>query len=330
MSKRCAELLVEDILDSCRSDSMISVVIPLYNMERFIARTLQTVFAQTFQDFEIVIVNDGSTDNSVECVKSIDDPRIRLINQENQGVSVARNTGIREARYDYIALLDADDSWKPDYLESQINLIRAYPDCRVFACAYVLKNHDGEIKNIVLNRIPFQNDTGILDNYFCVASCSHPPLWTSAVVFEKNAFLSTGGFFVGVTAGEDLLVWAKLAVNNKIAYSLEPKAYFVRGKAESYETEPSRTPQIPDIIGTELKKLYRENVSVPGLKKYLAIWHKMRASMFLLFDDKRNTRIESLESLKYNPCNYRVWIYLLLLCCPRSVRYKVFQKFGNS
>lgn len=310
--------------------NMISIVIPLYNKEQQIGNTLQSVLNQTFQDFEIVIVNDGSTDQSIAAVSAFTDERILVIHQENQGVSVARNTGIKEARYDYIALLDADDDWKPDYLESQVNLIRTYPGCRVFACAYALKNYDGAIKNIVLNHIPFQSGTGILDNYFCVASCSHPPLWTSAVVFEKNALLAAGGFPVDVTAGEDLLVWAKLAVKHKIAYQLEPKAYFVRGKAESYETAPSRTPQIPDRVGEELAKLYHKNTSIPGFKTYLAMWHKMRASMFLLLDDKRNTRLESAESLKYNPYNYKVWIYMVLLCCPRAVRYKIFQKFGSA
>ena len=94
---------------------MISVVIPLYNKEEQIADTLQSIFAQTFQDFEIVIVDDGSTDNSVEEVEKFDDSRIRLIHQTNAGVSAARNRGIEEARGELIAFLDADDEWKPEY-----------------------------------------------------------------------------------------------------------------------------------------------------------------------------------------------------------------------
>jgi glycosyltransferase involved in cell wall biosynthesis len=308
---------------------MISIVIPLYNKEQQIGRTLRSVLGQTFQDFEIIIVNDGSTDDSVACVKEVHDERIRLHNQENQGVSVARNIGIQLAGYDYIALLDADDEWAPDYLESQLNLVRRYPECRVFACAYTLKNHDEEVKTIVLNRIPFEGDSGILDNYFCVAACSHPPVWTSAVVFEKRAFLSTGGFLPGIVAGEDLLTWAKLAVRYKIAYSLKPKACFVRGRAESYETAPSRTPQIPDTVGAELAKLLADNPSTPGLRSYLSIWHKMRAAMFLLLGDGKNTRRESFRSLHYSS-NYKLWIYVLLSYCPRFVRYKIFQKFGKA
>ena len=93
---------------------MISIVIPLYNKEQQIGKTLESVFAQSFQDYEVVIVNDGSTDKSVEIVEGMADKRIRLINQKNSGVSAARNKGIQESRGEYIAFLDADDEWKPD------------------------------------------------------------------------------------------------------------------------------------------------------------------------------------------------------------------------
>ena len=82
---------------------MISIVIPLYNKEQQIGKTLESVFAQSFQDYEVVIVNDGSTDKSVEIVEGMADKRIRLINQKNSGVSAARNKGIQESRGEYIA-----------------------------------------------------------------------------------------------------------------------------------------------------------------------------------------------------------------------------------
>ena len=91
---------------------MISVVIPLYNKEKYIKRAIESVLNQTFQKFEIIVVNDGSTDKSAEIVQNIKDPRIRLINQKNAGVSAARNRGIQEAKYEYIAFLDADDFWE--------------------------------------------------------------------------------------------------------------------------------------------------------------------------------------------------------------------------
>src|SRR5699024_6424946 len=101
---------------------MFSIVIPLYNKELSITNTLQSVLNQTFTDFEVVIVNDGSTDNSVEKVEAFNDPRIRLIHQANAGVSAARNKGIEEANYDWISFLDADDLWMENHLSILKNM----------------------------------------------------------------------------------------------------------------------------------------------------------------------------------------------------------------
>ena len=149
---------------------MISVVIPLYNKEKQIKRTLQSVLTQTFQDFEIVIVNDGSTDNSTIEVEKIKDSRIRLIHQENAGVSAARNKGIEEAKYELIALLDADDEWKNKYLEVQYDLYKKYPKCDIFACNYEFVNEKHDISPTIIKKLSFKENDGILNNYFEVPS----------------------------------------------------------------------------------------------------------------------------------------------------------------
>ena len=308
---------------------MISIVIPLYNKEKQVANTLQSVFNQTFQDFEVVIVNDGSTDKSVEEVEKFNNPRICLIHQKNAGVSAARNKGIAETKYDYIALLDADDEWYPDYLQEQVNLINKYPECSIFVCAYEFRNHKGELKPIIVNKMPFSSQTGVLTNYFEVASCSHPPICSINIVAQKESFLSIGGFPVGVQSGEDLLTWARLATKYSIAYSRRVLSVFNLGSSQSYENAPSRVPEKDDYVGMELERLYKKNKTIVGLKKYVALWFKMRASQFLLLGNKKHTLKEASKSLKYNLFNMRVWSYILLLLFPKSFRYKVFQTLGS-
>ena len=115
---------------------MISVIIPLYNKVNTVERAVRSVLDQTVSEFELIVVNNGSTDGSEDVVKRIDDPRIILISQPNQGVSMARNKGVAIAKGDYVAFLDADDEWRPTFLETVLRMREKYPDCAVFATAY--------------------------------------------------------------------------------------------------------------------------------------------------------------------------------------------------
>lgn len=118
-------------------DVQFSVVIPLYNKEAYVAQTLKSVVGQTYQNFEIIVVNDCSTDNSFDIVKAVQDHRIKIIeHNENKGVSASRNTGINAATHPYIAFLDADDQWDSSYLETIWNLVKEYPNESVFATHY--------------------------------------------------------------------------------------------------------------------------------------------------------------------------------------------------
>ena len=311
------------------SNISISVVIPLFNKENQIRTTLLSLFNQTFQNFEIIIINDGSTDRSVEQVKEFNDNRIRIISQTNQGVSVTRNNGIKAAQSDYVAFLDADDEWEPGYLETQMELIRKFEDCSVFACAYKIQRYNGKTGKVVLHKMPFSGESGILSNYFEVASCSSPPLWTSAVVAKKEALLSVGGFPANVHSGEDLLTWAKLAVNYKIAYSKKICAIYIMDKSYDINEKPSRLHDKKDVVSCELVKLYKN--SSPkiklSLKKYLSLWYKMKASVFLRLPDRKKALTYSFRSLKYNCRNSKVYLFILLALCPEFIQDFVKRKY---
>lgn len=137
---------------------MISVVIPLYNKEAIVARSIGSVLSQSFADFEVVVVDDGSTDRSAEIVRAFDDPRVRLVSQENGGPSKARNTGTRHANGDWIIYLDADDEMLPDTLEHFHHLSMTHPNVDMFLGEVLMNNgHDmclhtkykeGELRNI--------------------------------------------------------------------------------------------------------------------------------------------------------------------------------------
>lgn len=295
---------------------MISVVIPLYNKEAQIANTLQTILNQTYQNFEIVIVNDGSTDNSIAEVNKIKDNRIRVINQKNAGVSAARNRGIEEAKYNLIAFLDADDEWKEEYLETQYKLYLKYPECSVFATNYEFKDSKGKITHTVINKLPFGGDDGILNNYFEVASCSHPPICSISVMVIKDAIMKIGGFPLGIKSGEDLLTWAKLAVNYKIAYTINSYAYYSRLSGNAIQLSAYiRKPEEPDIVGNELKKILK------GKDRfyYLPLWYKNRANLYFRSGNRYMVAVYAFKAIRYNIFYYKSYAYLLFSVLPKSI-----------
>ncbi len=298
---------------------MISVIIPLYNKEASIATALNGVLAQTYQDFEVVVVDDGSTDGGAAVVETFDDPRIRLIRQANAGVSAARNRGIAEACGEHVAFLDADDEWMPEFLEEIAALIAEYPECRARATNYIF-NSNGVKSPTILRKMPFTEGRGVLTNYFEVASCSHPPMWTSAVCIERTLLQEVGSFPVGIKSGEDLLTWARVAVRTQWAYSMKSAAQYNLGEGYDKKNLPPRRQDAGDPVGRALKEIYQANPELVGFRKYLSHWHKMRASVAVRYGECRETLYEVRQSLKYNPFNYKVAMLGVLALLPSGLR----------
>ena len=199
---------------------MISVVIPLYNKAQSIVQTIQSVLSQTFQQFEIVVVDDGSTDNSIAILNTIQDSRFKLYSKSNGGVSSARNRGIEKATFDYIAFLDADDFWEPNYLEEQAKLIFDFPDAAMWGTAWghMIQNHKIPQKQKVDNDF-----RGIVLDYWQRGLYL---FWTSAVVVRKSAFDIAGYFDERIKYGEDLDMWYRVILNYPVAYNNIPLAYY--------------------------------------------------------------------------------------------------------
>lgn len=298
---------------------MISVIVPLYNKESSIAIALDSVLAQTYQDFEVIVVDDGSSDKSAAVVEQYSDARIRLIRQANAGVSAARNKGIAEAKGEYVAFLDADDEWMPDFLEEIVMLQRKFPECGAQATAYIQSFNRTQV-GILLNRLPFSGTHGILTNYFEIAAYSHPPVWTSAVCIKRTILYGIGAFPIGITSGEDLLTWARVAIHTHWAYSLKVCAIYNMGEGYDKKNLPPRRQDAGDPVGKQLMELYNTNPNVVGLRKYLSHWHKMRASTAVRYGERWDTLAEVGKSLKFNPLNYKSLLLGGLALLPKQLR----------
>ena len=301
---------------------MISIVIPLYDKAAQVAGTLESIRLQVFSAYEVIIVDDGSTDGSLNVVwrylQGFPEfaSRVRVFSQLHAGVSAARNRGIWESRFEWIAFLDADDGWTEDYLQSQVELSLRYPSCEVLAAGYGIQLGVGRFRPVVLSRLPFRGRAGVLNNYFEVAACSYPPLCGLVTIVRKDALLAVGGFPEGVSSGEDLLTWARLAIFYRIAYNRKCMGVYDRDPARRNSDQRQRMPASHDIVGHQLEALLREHPWIPGLRDYVGVWYKMRARIYLSHSMRREAWNEWRKMVRFRPADYKTWAYLLFFANP--------------
>lgn len=205
----------------------ISVVIPLYNKQSHILNAIDSVLKQAHSPSEIVVIDDGSCDDSAKIVtekSATSQIPIRLIKQQNQGVSVARNNGVKHAKYELVAFLDADDVWLPLYLDEMVNLLNSYPTAGFYASRYQCFAGEGKFSDANINMaLVAQNGLNpngmLLKNYFDIASKGDLPFMISSTMVSKKRFNKIGGFPAGERIGEDQDFFAKVALEGDIAYS---------------------------------------------------------------------------------------------------------------
>ncbi|TQV73787.1 glycosyltransferase [Aliikangiella marina] len=191
-----------------------SIVVPLYNKVKSVEKTILSILNQTHTDFELIVVDDGSTDGSDKVVELFEDRRLTLIRQPNQGVSAARNTGIRRAQYSHIAFIDADDCVAPDYLKHICRLIYAYPEAGAYCTRYRYVNAERTKRCKIHN---MKNRLMLFDNYFAIAGKGDLPIIATGVCIPKYVLDRVGQFPVGQVQGEDQDLWARIGLNFSIA-----------------------------------------------------------------------------------------------------------------
>ena len=301
---------------------MFSIVIPLYDKALQVTATLDAVRRQVFIAYELIIVDDGSTDGSLAVVRDYlrshgsFSSHVRLFCQSHAGVSAARNKGIAESRFDWIAFLDADDSWRPDYLQEQYELSLAYPFCEVLATGYGFRRGAGQAVPARFSRLPFRGTAGILNNYFKVAACSHPPLCSLTTIVRKDAIRAVGGFPEGISSGEDLLTWARLAIHCRIAFNKKNMGTYDQDPGRRNQDQRARMPAENDVVGDCLEALLRQHRCLSGLREYVGTWHKMRTRIYLTHSMRKEAWAEWRKLVRFTPVHYKTWAYLLILISP--------------
>lgn len=288
---------------------MISVVIPLYNKAHTIVNTLNTVFAQTYQDFEVVIVNDGSTDKGVEVIQqNFKDSRIRIIHQKNAGVSAARNRGVDESKGDYIAFLDGDDEWHPEYLSTMHELIVKYPEAGLFLCAGLIYNADGSIGYRVAAK--YEGAKCKIDLFQNPEVFSH----TSGTIIRKSIFYKTHKFICGMNKFEDKLLTQAIALLTDTIYCGIPLSKYNGGISGQLTQTNKNNPNSIDseILYFNLIVEDYQNSTQTQLKKLFPIFFKyiLRHSIKLTLKNKCNTltkyfwqRLSHDAKMMLHPCD---------------------------
>ena len=253
---------MEDIFEKSTETKLtmkISAVIPLYNKAPYIKRAIESILDQTIKVDEIIVVDDGSTDDGGNIVEGLNNPNIKLIKQENTGESGARNRGIKEASNEMIAFLDADDEWLPDFLENIIVLRNNFPDCGAYATASYTIRPGGKIVYSDLSSLPPAPWIGIIPNFFALFQ-QGLAFNSSSIVIPKYIVEGIGGFPVGVRQSADFDTWLRIAIKYPIAFCPKRKVIYHQDAENRMAPTNSRIIEDP-AIKTILKAIEEGQIS---------------------------------------------------------------------
>lgn len=209
----------------------VSVVIPVHNGEKYLAQAIESVLAQTYRDFELLIVDDGSTDGSRAIMDrhARRDARIRILSQANRGVSAAGNLGFEEARGAWVARLDADDIFLPDKLQSQIAFIRQHPDVRIVGTLGYFINRTGRVIGLVNSDGPFTRT-----EFESMAGRGEPVFFVhSSTLMHRQTVLALGGYREQFVQAEDVDLWLRMSEKGQLLLKMPQPLLLYRLHGES-------------------------------------------------------------------------------------------------
>lgn len=291
-----------------------SVVIPAYNAESTITSTIRSVLEQNLQDFEIIVIDDGSTDCTAECATIVGDPRVSVYKIKNSGVSTARNTGIAHARGKCIAFLDADDIWKRNHLDFAKRFFEEHPSVEWYASRYCICSPD-----VVETK---RNETSTYDVLVANYLLGHrDSVSSSSVVLKREVLDSIDLFPDGVRYFEDIIAWARLSAKSpNFGYQKETTVLYIRHECSFTGRYVSRSKYVTDYSHflAYVADLQRLSSIYPGNKLFLSFTRK-QILLYFLHCFKKNSDV-SLENIlqNYGHCfHYFIYVWLrgaLWLC----------------
>ncbi|MBX7185637.1 MAG: glycosyltransferase family 2 protein [Vicinamibacteria bacterium] len=292
----------------------VSVVIPLFQKAPYIRRALDSVFRQTLEEFEVIVVDDGSTDEAPQVLAAIDDRRLTVHRQEHAGVSAARNAGVSLSRASWVAFLDADDEWRPAFLESTLRIAESMPRVSVVFTNF----RDYQTGHPCLVHTPGDGDL-VRDYFSAVLRNGGLGMSSSSVLALRSQIESCGGFRAGVQHGEDLDLWARLAWTGDVGYCDETLAV-CHTEVEGSASKDLRAATLPYPAFLNTWEEWRAAGRIPGpLRKSSARYanwilarHVMELAHQGLREEARRRLDAALWRNRADPLHWRarIWIWL--------------------
>lgn len=256
-----------------------SVIIPLFNKEKFVENAVKSILEQTFSDFEIIIVEDCSSDNSWDVVLKINSDKIKIIkHKKNKGLSASRNTGIKNSNANYVTFLDADDVWKSNYLEKIHDLIQQFPDAKLLATNYE-ELYPNNVIVFPKNKSYNYKKDSIIPDFFEI-SLTQPLYCSCSLCVEKSVFETIGFYDEKITHGEDIDFNIRANKGFKLAYSNAVLVTYTMFSENQITNASLKNKVIPDFDAYEA--MASKNQS---LKKYLDFNRYVFAKHFRLEND---------------------------------------------
>ena len=289
---------------------IVSVIIPLYNKAAYIRRSLDSVAAQTFPDFEVLVVNDGSTDGGERLAEEYPDPRFRLITQANAGPGAARNRGIAEAKGEWIAFLDADDEWTPGFLAGSLELAGRHREAVTVTSGYF------EYPRVVSTE-PMWRNRGIPEGLFRLSPETPPMRFVHILAFmcpwstmvRAGTIRQWGGFYEHrCLYAEDAFLWLKILLNESVAFQLTPLVRFHREASDLSNNAVRRSPLEPFLSHPEEIQAVCPRELRPLLAELFAIRAFKRACVFGYWGQQRESN--ELRKRFSKPGSWRLPYYL--------------------